>query len=216
MAGAAQRKGLSADDAKEKQPKMPGIRKAAILLMAVGEELATNLFQSLNESDVQRVADEIARMGEVSEEDLGQVMGEFHELVRSQAYLVRGGHEYAAKLLTGAFGPARADELLSQGNSARERTTGDLAMLQKMEPQQLSKFLENEHPQTVASGAGTPGFEARVGGADASGLGDAGRGDTEAGGDEAVLAGDGAEGGAGAASQDGLAGLDGQKELCGI
>jgi flagellar motor switch protein FliG len=118
--------------------------------MAVGEELATNLFQSLNEVDVQRVADEIARMGEVDEEQLDDVLKEFHELVRSQTQMVRGGHDYASRLLTEAFGPARADELLTQGNSVRERTTGDLAMLQKMEPQQLSKFLENEHPQTVA------------------------------------------------------------------
>ena len=130
--------------------RLPGLRKAAILMMAVGEDLARTLFQTLNENDVQRVADEIARMGEVSEEDLEGVMSEFHELVKSQAYMVRGGHDYATKLLTEAFGPARADELLSQGNSVRERTSGDLAMLQKMEPQQLSKFLENEHPQTVA------------------------------------------------------------------
>jgi len=100
--------------------------------------------------DVQRVADEIARMGEVDEEQLDDVLKEFHELVRSQTQMVRGGHDYASRLLTEAFGPARADELLTQGNSVRERTTGDLAMLQKMEPQQLSKFLENEHPQTVA------------------------------------------------------------------
>jgi len=86
----------------------------------------------------------------VSEEQLEEVMNEFQVLVRSQAYMVRGGHDYAAKLLTEAFGPARADELLTQVSNVRERTTGDLAMLQKMEPQQLSKFLENEHPQTVA------------------------------------------------------------------
>jgi len=131
-------------------PKNAGLRKAAILIMAVGEELATNLFQSLNEGDVQRVADEISRMGEVSEEQLDAVLEEFHALAQSQALLIRGGHEYAARLLTEAFGPARADELLTQVGNVRERTTGDLAMLQKMEPQQLSKFLENEHPQTVA------------------------------------------------------------------
>ncbi len=130
--------------------KIPGLRKAAILIMAVGEELAKNFFQSLSESDVQLIADEISRMGEVSEEQLNAVMKEFHGLATSQAYLVRGGHDYASRLLTEAFGSARADELLNQVNSVRERTTGDLAMLQKMEPQQLSKFLENEHPQTVA------------------------------------------------------------------
>jgi flagellar motor switch protein FliG len=126
------------------------VRKAAILMIAVGEELATNLFQALNESDVQRVADEITRMGEISEEQLNEVLGEFYELVRSEAMMVRGGHDHAWRLLTEAFGQARAEELLSQGNTVRERNNGDLAMLQKMEPQQLSKFLENEHPQTVA------------------------------------------------------------------
>ena len=131
-------------------PKIPGIRKAAILIMAVGEETARAIFQSLGEGDVQRVADEISRMGEVPEGHLDRVVGEFHTLVQSQSLMVRGGHDYAAKLLTEAFGPARAEELLTQVNSVRERTTGDLAMLQKMEPQQLSKFLENEHPQTVA------------------------------------------------------------------
>ena len=147
---ATQRKGMVKSESQEDRVRLSGIRKAAILIMAVGEDVATNLFQGLGEGDVQRVADEISRMGEVSEEHLEEVMDEFHGLVRSQAYMVRGGHDYAAKLLTEAFGPARADELLTQVSSVRERTTGDLAMLQKMEPQQLSKFLENEHPQTVA------------------------------------------------------------------
>jgi len=134
----------------EDSVRIPGVRKAAILMMAVSEDLSRNLFHSLNEADVQRVADEISNMGEVSDEQLDEVMEEFHALVQSQGYMVRGGPEYATRLLTEAFGAARADELLAQVNTVRERTTGDLAMLQKMEPQQLSKFLENEHPQTVA------------------------------------------------------------------
>ncbi len=150
MAAAQRNSLIQPEEPQRAASKLSGLRKSAILLMAVGEELATSLFQSLNEMDVQRIADEIARMGEVSERDLEEVMSEFHGMVQTQAYLVRGGHDYASRLLTEAFGPARADELLSQGTSVRERTTGDLAMLQKMEPQQLSKFLENEHPQTVA------------------------------------------------------------------
>ncbi len=40
--------------------------------------------------------------------------------------------------------------MLVEVEGLREKTHGDLSMLQKMDPQQLSKFLENEHPQTVA------------------------------------------------------------------
>jgi len=127
-----------------------GLRKAAILMVAVGEELATVLLQSLKEEDVQHVTDEITKLGAVSQELLTQVMTEFYGLLATQQYIVRGGPDHAMKLLTEAFGNTRAATLLAQVRGLQERSAGDLAMLQKMDPQQLSKFLENEHPQTVA------------------------------------------------------------------
>jgi len=129
---------------------LPGLRKAAILMVALGDELAKTLFQSLNETDVQRVTEEITRLGEIPAAQLTQVLTEFYGLLETQQYMVRGGPEYALKLLTEAFGLNRAEELLAQVRKIRERTNGDMAALQKMDPQQLSKFLETEHPQTVA------------------------------------------------------------------
>jgi flagellar motor switch protein FliG len=129
---------------------LPGLRKAAILLVAVGDELAKVFFQSLSNSDVQHVTDEITRLGEVPKGQLTQVLMEFYGLLESEQYMVRGGPEYAHRMLSQAFGPERAAQMLLEVQGMRERTHGDLAMLQKMDPQQLSKFLENEHPQTVA------------------------------------------------------------------
>lgn len=129
---------------------IPGLRKAAILMVAVGDELAKTLFQSLSEDDVQRVTDEITRLGSVHHELITQVLTEFYGLLETQQYMVRGGPDYAMKLLTEAFGTNKANTLLAQVRGLQERSTGDLAMLQKMDPQQLSKFLESEHPQTVA------------------------------------------------------------------
>ena len=127
-----------------------GVRKAAILVMALGEELAAALFKSLSEGDLRRVTDEISHVGDVPAELLTQVLTEFYGLLQTEQYMVRGGPDYAVRLLTEAFGADRAKEFMTQAKSIRERTTGDLAILQKMEPQQLSKFLENEHPQTGA------------------------------------------------------------------
>ncbi len=45
---------------------IPGLRKAAILMVAIGDELAKKLFQSLSENDVRRVTEEITRAGEMS------------------------------------------------------------------------------------------------------------------------------------------------------
>ncbi|HEX4650232.1 MAG TPA: flagellar motor switch protein FliG [Granulicella sp.] len=127
-----------------------GLRKAAILMVAVGDELAKTLFQSLNEDDIQKVTDEITKLGSVPPDLLTQVLTEFYGLLETQQYMVRGGPDYAMKLLTEAFGSNKANTLLAQVRGLQERSAGDLAMLQKMDPQQLSKFLESEHPQTVA------------------------------------------------------------------
>jgi len=127
-----------------------GLRKAAILMVAVGDELAKALFQSLNEEDIQKVTDEITKLGSVPPDLLTQVLTEFYGLLETQQYMVRGGPDYAMKLLTEAFGTNKANTLLAQVRGLQERSAGDLAMLQKMDPQQLSKFLESEHPQTVA------------------------------------------------------------------
>ena len=67
-------------------------------------------------------------------QQLTQVMTEFYGLLETQQYMVRGGPAYAMKLLTEAFGTGKAEQLLAQVNKVRERSTGDLAMLQKMEP----------------------------------------------------------------------------------
>lgn len=127
-----------------------GLRKAAILMMAVGDELAKMLFLSLSETDVRRVTEEITRLGEVPPAQLTQVLTEFYGLLETQQYMVRGGPEYALKLLTEAFGVAKATDLLAQVQKIRERTNGDMAMVQRMDAQHLSKFLENEHSQTIA------------------------------------------------------------------
>src|ERR1700679_3813319 len=129
---------------------IPGLRKAAILMVAIGDELAKKLFQSLSENDVRRVTEEITRLGDVPASQLTQVLTEFYGLLETQQYMVRGGPEYALKLLTEAFGVVKAEAMLAQVKKIRERTNGDMAVGRRMDAQHLSKFLENEHSQTVA------------------------------------------------------------------
>ncbi len=132
------------------EPPIPGLRKAAILMMGLEEEVATLLFQNLGEAEAQRVTQEITRMGDVTSSELRRVLGEFHGLLEADEYVMRGGTDYALRLLTEAFGEVRAHGMLAQVQAGADNSVGDIATLQKLEPQQLSKFLENEHPQTVA------------------------------------------------------------------
>ena len=141
---------LLTPDAGFQASQIPGLRKAAILMVAIGDELAKSLFLSLSENDVRRVTEEITRLGDVPATQLTEVLTEFYGLLETQQYMVRGGPDYALKLLTEAFGPVRAEELLLQVKKIRERNSGDMALLQTLDAQHLSKFLENEHSQTIA------------------------------------------------------------------
>jgi len=136
-------------------PEMPQLtisplRKAAILIVTLGEETAKTLLRGLGEAEVQRLTAELSRVGEISPEEQTQVLLEFYGLQETQQYILRGGLDYASRLLTETFGRQRAQELLRDVGRVGETQVGDLAALQKMDPTQLSKFLEGEHPQTVA------------------------------------------------------------------
>ncbi len=129
---------------------LPGIRKAAILMIAVGDGPAKKLLQNLAEEEVQRVSEEIASLHSVAPEMSARVLNDFNELLTTHLYVSQGGLTYATKLLIETFGKQRAEDLLAQMRRSQEANHGDLAMLQKVDPQQLGKFLDAEHPQTVA------------------------------------------------------------------
>jgi flagellar motor switch protein FliG len=129
---------------------LTGVRKAAVFLVAVGDELGKKILQNLSETDVQRLTEEIAELRNIPPELSLQVVEEFHEMVETQQYMVHGGLDYATKLLVDTFGKQRAEDLLTLVRRAQEASQSDLSMLQRVDPQQLGKFLESEHPQTVA------------------------------------------------------------------
>ncbi|MDR5726448.1 MAG: flagellar motor switch protein FliG [Terriglobia bacterium] len=129
---------------------LPPLRKAAVLMITIGDELARAMYQHLSERELQLLTEEIASVRDVSPELATGVLEEFHQLIETQQFMVHGGLEYATKLLVDSFGKQRAADLLSQVKNAQEAQHSDLAMLQDVDPHQLSKFLEGEHPQTVA------------------------------------------------------------------
>ena len=126
------------------------LRKAAILMITLGDELARLFYPRLSEIELQRLTEEIGKIRDVQPALATEVLEEFHELVETQQYMMHGGMEYATKLLVDAFGKQRAEDLLNQVKLAEESMHSDLAMLQEVDPLQLSKFVEGEHPQTVA------------------------------------------------------------------
>lgn len=129
---------------------LSGARKAAVLLMAVGEELAKEVLRTLPELDVERLTSEFADLRGISPETSAAVIEEFWRLLETQNYVVHGGVDYATRLLVQAFGKQRAEDLMVHIRRVQAMEQGNLAKLQRTDPQQLGKLLDSEHPQTIA------------------------------------------------------------------
>ncbi|MCC6163562.1 MAG: flagellar motor switch protein FliG [Acidobacteria bacterium] len=126
-----------------------GIRKAAILTVLIGEEASGALFKHLNEEEIEAIAREIALLGPVSAATATDVLEEFHQMWRAAEYVTKGGVDYASKLLSQSLGADLAKRVLDQVVK-NVKSTRAFTGLERADPQQLSKFIQSEHPQTVA------------------------------------------------------------------
>ncbi len=129
---------------------MDGVRKAAVLLVLLGEEAAATVYRHLSQNQLQRLTQEIRELNRVEPEMAADVLEEYHRLSLAQEYLSQGGESYARTLLVKAFGVEGAKALLEQVNRAQILTASQMDALQKANPRELARFLEGEQPQTVA------------------------------------------------------------------
>jgi flagellar motor switch protein FliG len=131
-------------------PATSGLRKAAILMVILGEETASQIYRHLGHPDVEEITREVASLKSVEPGAALAVLEEFDRMALAGNYVLQGGTEYANKLLIKAFGEEGAADLLRQVSRAAEKNASNLDSLQKADPQQLAKFIESEHPQTIA------------------------------------------------------------------
>src|SRR3954451_10060123 len=90
------------------------LRKAATLLIVLGEQTSAELLQQLSEEDVQKVSREVAKITAISGEQAESILSEFHHVTTAGDYVARGGIEYARKLLMRAFATDTAQKYLER------------------------------------------------------------------------------------------------------
>ncbi len=126
-----------------------GKQKAAIMMLVFGEELTADVFKRLTEEEVSEISKEISLLGAVPSDVTDQVIEEFYNMTLAKEYLTIGGIEYAKKVLIKSLGPEEARKIIDRLVKLLEKSAG-FSSLEKVNPQQLSKFIQNEHPQTIA------------------------------------------------------------------
>jgi len=125
-----------------------GTRKAAIALMVIGEENASSVFRYLHEEEIERLAREIALIGPVPPELGEQVLSELNASAGG-ACIAAGGVDQARRLLSKGLGAEHSRRILDRIVTSLHSTAG-FASLERAAPEQLSKFILGEHPQTTA------------------------------------------------------------------
>src|SRR5208282_3079124 len=130
--------------------RVSGLRKAATLMVILGEDAAGEIYRHLPQKEVEQITQEITTISHVEPEDSLAVLEEFDRLILTGDFITQAGMEYANKVLVKAFGKEGASQLLRQVSQAAQVSGSKLDSLRKADPQQLAQFIEGEHPQTIA------------------------------------------------------------------
>ncbi|MEH7253880.1 flagellar motor switch protein FliG [Neobacillus niacini] len=128
--------------------KLSGKQKAAILLISMGKEASSKVFNHLPDEEIEQLTLAIANIHKVDPKEKEEVLQEFHGMCIAQDYLAMGGISYAQDVLEHALGKDKAVQIIQRLTSQLQVKPFDFA--RRVDATQIYNFLQNEHPQTIA------------------------------------------------------------------
>ncbi len=133
----------------DKEAKLSSVQKAALLLLAVGQERAGNVLKNLEPKDVQQVGEAMAKLGAVSTSMVDGVLEQFIVNVKRQTGFSLNSDSYIRNMLVSALGEEKAnsviDKILMDGKSK------GIAQLRWMDTRSIADMIRLEHPQIIAT-----------------------------------------------------------------
>lgn len=126
--------------------KLDNERKAAMLIVLLGEEASERMFAHLSKREIAKLAREIAELGPI-EPEIGNAVLEEYYMRAVKAPKAQGGPDMARRLLASAnIAEDLVDQLVHETNYSDEV----LGPLLEAPPAMLAEALADEHPQTMA------------------------------------------------------------------
>jgi flagellar motor switch protein FliG len=126
-----------------------GLFNAAILLMSIGEEEASEVFKYLLPKEVQSLGETMAKLKVVDSGKIDAVLTTFQETANAQRSLVSDTDEYVRKVLNGALGTEKAGFLIDRILQGKD--VSGIEGLRWMDAATVAELIRNEHPQIIAS-----------------------------------------------------------------
>jgi len=123
--------------------------KIAIFLIQLGEDATANLFSNMDIETITEISKYIARARDIDKQIATAILEEFYAIFQSNQYIRSGGMEYARDILYRTLGHEEAQKILDSLSKSIDNAQS-FSYLDQVKPQQLSDFIINEHPQTIA------------------------------------------------------------------
>ncbi|MFM9966836.1 MAG: flagellar motor switch protein FliG [Burkholderiales bacterium] len=126
-----------------------GLTSSAILLLSIGEDQAAEVFKHLSPKEVQKLGQAMARLENVTREQVDAVIENFTSEAGQQVSLSANSDEYVRNVISRALGDEKANLLIDRIVQVRD-TTG-IQGLKWMDAATVAELIQNEHPQIIAS-----------------------------------------------------------------
>ncbi len=141
---------VSSDEKKieiSEEKDISGKQKAAILMVSLGNEIASDLFKKLSAKEVESLVLEISQLGKFSNDVKLSVLKEFNDILSANEYINIGGVDYARSILETSLGTLRASEIINRIIYSKK---GPFDLLRKADVPQIQSLIQKEMPQTIA------------------------------------------------------------------
>jgi flagellar motor switch protein FliG len=128
-----------------------GVFKSAVLLTALGADVAARILSHMDEGYVEILVHEMTRLRTIPPEERNAVLEEFQQrIANTDALPSLGGVEYARQVLQQALGPEKAGEILETLEPSGPSTLPLATILESTSPESLAALMADEHPQLIA------------------------------------------------------------------
>lgn len=126
-----------------------GIKKSAILMLALGEAEAVEVMKHLGPREVSQLGVAMAELKAVPTEELIQVLADFRASAESVPAFSMDSDTYIRNVFGKALGDDKASTLL--GRILRSKEASGIDSLRWMESNSVAELIRNEHPQIIAT-----------------------------------------------------------------
>jgi flagellar motor switch protein FliG len=122
---------------------------AATLFVLLGEETSADVLRHLTETEIESISRAISGVGPIGAEDAEKSAEELYQTLVANRFVSEGGVDYAKKVILRTLGAGPAKRIMERLSSSYASTNAFDA-IDRLNPIQLSQFIQNEHPQTIA------------------------------------------------------------------